>query len=94
MFDRAGDIELLALFSETICEREQLGELREICLRLLASSDDEELAEELLAPESGFFFGGFSIDEWYWQDLKDTVKQIDRVLAMPDNWSFSYQSSW
>ena len=30
----------------------------------------------------------------YWQDLRDTVKQINCALAMPEDWDFEYQSSW
>lgn len=33
-------------------------------------------------------------DDWYWQDLKSTVKQLDRVLSLPDNWTIYYRSSW
>lgn len=104
--------------------REQLSELRETCLRVLASTKlipgtvhngtvynaehpkgavqleegqivaDPRVAEELLPPQSGFFFGNEDYDQWYWQDLELTVKQIDRALAMPEDWSFEYQSSW
>jgi hypothetical protein len=44
----------------------------------------------------GFFFGTTDIDEWYWNGLKSTIKQIDRILALPniDDLSFYYQSSW
>ena len=50
----------------------------------------------LLPPQAGFFFGSYDIDEWYWQDIKDTIKKIDRVLALPEmsKLSFYYTSSW
>jgi hypothetical protein len=49
-----------------------------------------------LPPREGFFFGGTDIDEWYWNDLKSTIAQLERVLTLPefDNLSFYYQSSW
>lgn len=55
---------------------------------------DATLARELLPTASGFFFGSTDYNQWYWEDLKETVKQIDRALALPDEWDFEYQSSW
>jgi hypothetical protein len=58
-------------------------------------SKDKELAEELLSPSQGFFFGSYEIDEWYWEQLEDTLMQLGRVLTtVPEDWSFAYQSSW
>lgn len=104
--------------------REQLQELRQECLRVLASTElvddmvqtgtiysaehpkgavqfepgkvlkDPTIANELLPRQEGFFFGGMDYDQWYWRDLEDTVKQIDRALAMPDEWTFEYYPSW
>jgi hypothetical protein len=71
--------------------REQLAELRELCQKVLA---DRSLAAEMLPPQSGFFFGGTDIDEWYFRDLEQTVKIIDNALTMPDSWDFEYTSSW
>jgi len=89
-------------------EREQLLELRDLCSKILArheamkTMNDDQLEEmedfdedELsLEPTEGFFFGSTEKDEWYWEDLKNTVEGLDRVLALPDEYSFSYQSSW
>lgn len=111
----------------------QLKDLREICLRVLASTklvpgelyagtiynkehpeglkqiepgkvlEDFSLAEELLAPQEGFFFGSVDYDQWYWEDLEATVNIVDRCVALterPKNsdgfewWDFEYQSSW
>ncbi len=52
------------------------------------------VAAAVLPTQSGFFFGGTDYDEYYLQDLKDTVVIIDRCLAMDKEWSFAYQSSW
>ena len=50
----------------------------------------------LLPPREGFFFGGYDIDEYYWNDLKYTKAQLERVLSLPDlsDLSFYYSSSW
>ena len=57
--------------------KQKLQELKETCEKVLA---DESLALELLPPTSGFFFGGDEIDEWYFQDLKDTIEIVDKAL--------------
>lgn len=55
---------------------------------------DASVAEELLPTQEGFFFGGTQYDEWYVDDLKNTVEIIDKVLKMPQDWDFYYRSSW
>ena len=71
--------------------RERLQELRDTCERVLAF---RELATAQLPPASGFFFGSDEINEWYYRDLEETIKIIDACLALPDDWSVEYQSSW
>lgn len=71
--------------------REELEKLKGLCQQVLA---DNSLAEELLPPTSGFFFGSTEIDEYYIDDLQKTVAIIDKALALPNNWEFEYQSSW
>ena len=50
----------------------------------------------LLPPVGGFFFGSTDIDQYYWEDIKDTIKQLKRITELPDfeELSFYYQSSW
>jgi hypothetical protein len=56
---------------------------------------DTTLAEQLLPAQSGFFFGGTEYDEWYFEQLKSTVEQLDKALAIPgDDVEFIYQASW
>lgn len=71
--------------------RDQLKELREVCRKVL---DNHELAEKLLPVQEGFFFGGTGYEQWYFNDLEDTVKIIDDALVLPDGWDFEYHSSW
>lgn len=72
--------------------REQLAELVALCKAVLA---DHERADEL-PPAKGFFFGSTEIDEDYFNDLDDTVKQLEAVLANEQlaKMDFSYRSSW
>jgi hypothetical protein len=71
--------------------REQLVELRDLCQRVL---DFKHLATELLPTQSGFFFGSTDFDQYYYQDLENTIKMIDRALLLPDSWDMEYHSSW
>lgn len=52
------------------------------------------VAEELLPTRGGFFFGSTAYDEYYMQDIENTVAQLEKALAMPGEWDFYYSSSW
>jgi hypothetical protein len=69
----------------------QLKQLLDICEKSL-----KERNPNLLPPTEGFFFGGTDVDQYYWKDIKDTIEQLNRILALPDinELTFSYQSSW
>ena len=73
-------------------DREQLETLRDLCKDILEHPDAER--ETDLEPTEGFFFGSYKKDEWYYEDLKNTVEGLDKVLALPDEYSFHYQASW
>jgi hypothetical protein len=51
---------------------------------------------ELLPPTSGFFFGSTDVDEWYWNDLKFTQRELKSLLKKTesDSVDFIYQASW
>lgn len=81
--------------------RKQLVELRDLCSTVLEDvaglTDKDEIAsycEENLPTQSGFFFGDTEYGEYYFNDLKDTIKHIDSVLTLSDDYEFEYQSSW
>jgi hypothetical protein len=57
---------------------EQLEELSTNCKAVLT---DHSKAEELLPSSSGFFFGGTEYDEWYFDQLEQTVEIIDGILT-------------
>ena len=70
--------------------RDKLTELRDLCHKIL---NDRTKVNEL-PTASGFFFGSVEYDEYYFNDLTDTVRIIDNALALPKSWGFYYSSSW
>ena len=80
---------------EMYVPRETLSDLRERCQDVIASSDMEQMAQEVgLETVSGFFFGDTEYGEWYREDLKLTVEICDHVLKLPEEYSLHYQASW
>jgi len=71
--------------------REQLTELKKICKEVL---ENKNKAPELLPTQDGFFFGSVEYDEWYYKDIENTIRIIDKCLALPDDYYFEYLSSW
>ena len=77
--------------------RDNLHTLREMCKLAIDGYKENEstvFAEENLPTTSGFFFGSTEYDEWYFQDLQNTVDIIDRCLADEANDWFIYRASW
>lgn len=76
---------------------EDLRKLLDVVTRVL---DDRSLAQELLPPQSGFFFGSTDVDDWYWQDIKVTKDKLTKLLDRFEegeigwDWSFVYRASW
>jgi hypothetical protein len=58
--------------------------------------DDHSLAEDLLPTQSGFFFGGTSYSEWYFDDLRETQKILAKVVSETnfEEEIVFYHSSW
>jgi hypothetical protein len=72
--------------------RSKLESLVSVCEEVLS---DPSKADDLLPPSEGFFFGSNQIDDWYWDDLKETIGTIKRLLENTSNdWEFYYASSW
>jgi hypothetical protein len=68
-------------------------ELRDLCQSIL--NDPDGIKDDDLDPVEGFFFGSTEKDEWYLQDLKNTVEGITNALSLPENqYEFYYQASW
>ena len=70
-------------------DRKQLKALLALCKKALNKKD-----ASLLEPKEGFFFGSTDIDDWYWDNLKDTVKQLNKAVKLPEDISLYYHSSW
>lgn len=71
--------------------RETLEKLLELCKKV---NDDNSLADELLPSASGFFFGSTEYDEWYFNDIKNTIEIIEECLSDESAHDFEYSSSW
>lgn len=72
--------------------REKLQELLDLAKQVKA---DPSLASELLPTQGGFFFGSTEYDEYYMQDIDETINQLEQVLTTTaSDWNFEYQSSW
>jgi hypothetical protein len=71
-----------------------LIELRNDCQKVL-DEGTIETAMELLPPTSGFFFGSSEIDDWYWEDIKETVTKLNEIIDnSTEDQEFEYQASW
>ena len=72
---------------------EDLDELINTCHEVL---DNPNLAEELLPPQEGFFFGETSYDEYYFVDLNYTIEICENALKTTDfdTQAIYYISSW
>lgn len=58
--------------------------------------EDPSVAEKLLPTTDGFFFGGVNYDQWYMEDICNTIKILTKVLNETDfeNEAIVYSSSW
>lgn len=78
---------------------EKLEELLSDCKKVLEA---KSLAKELLPTTDGFFFGSTEYDEYYFDDIEDTIeiivpviKFMKHMLEIKDyTWSIIYQASW
>ena len=66
---------------ETPLTKEILLDLHNDCISVLNNHD---LAPIIMPTSEGFFFGSTEYDEWYFEDLKDTLKMLDKVLKETD----------
>ena len=73
--------------------KEDLEELLDICHEILCNPD---VAEDRLPTQGGFFFGSTNYDEYYIEDIKETMDIITKVLETTDFdvEMIYYRSSW
>lgn len=65
--------------------RADIKQLVADCESVLA---DNSRAEELLPTGTGFFFGSYDYDSWYFKQLEETVQDLKEVL---DDWELTDQ---
>lgn len=77
----------------TELDADDLDTLIDLCQRVTVNHD---LAPKLLPPQSGFFFGGTEIGDWYFEETEETAKdlktRLDSIRETADR--FVYRSSW
>ena len=71
--------------------REKLEELLGVC-RIVKI--DKSKAEQLLPTASGFFFGGTEYDEYYYEDIDNTIEILEEALSDESADDFAYRASW
>ena len=51
---------------------------------------------EVMVPREGFFFGGTECDEYYWEEIIDTIGAIENIMKEKDwkDYHYWYCSSW
>lgn len=51
---------------------------------------------EILPPTQGFFFGSYEIDDYYKEDIEDTITSLEEELSLPEiGWTeYEYHASW
>ena len=76
-----------------------LKELLEICKKIDEHPSD---AKELLPTQEGFFFGDTAYNEWYFEDIKKTIKMLEGIIKEEKELNetynlyseFYYRASW
>jgi hypothetical protein len=69
---------------------EDLKKLLKICKEVLKGKSK---AKELLPTQTGFFFGNTEYNDEYFNDIKDTIKIIEKAIKLKGV-EFYYSSSW
>jgi hypothetical protein len=89
----------------SIVKKSHLQDLLKRCERAMSLKDiylndgvieNGEGLETFLPTRSGFFFGGTEFDEWYFNDIEQTIELITKVLEETDfeRQVIFYRSSW
>ena len=78
-----------------IVSDEKVDELLSICKMVL---DNRSMAEKFLPTKSGFFFGNTEYSDFYFEDIENTVKILERAKQLRETKKFAYEltysSSW
>jgi len=78
---------------ESYVSTEKLKELLETLKAVVA---DKNNATKVLPSRGGFFFGGTDYDEYYFKEVKETIKLLEGLLKESEEveCDFYYQASW
>ena len=73
--------------------KEKLEELLDTVTTVL---NNPYLADELLPTEAGFFFGSCNYDNWYFNQLESTKRQLEEILSTTnfETEDVYYDESW
>jgi len=52
------------------------------------------LAQKLLPPTPGFFFGSYEFDEWYLKQVDETIEKLMQVLSTKQKGERFYYEAW
>ena len=82
--------------------KDKLKELLDTCNKVITyrdkplSKEVEQALDSLLPTQSGFFFGGLEYDEWYFDQIQDTIDILNQVDFSEDEYpvSYYYEASW
>lgn len=57
---------------------------------------NKDLCRKILPTTDGFFFGSTDYDEYYYEDIMNTIKQLTKILSDDrlDEYDLVYMSSW
>ena len=73
----------------------QLRDLLDLCNEVKAHWGNPEKVRATLPPANGFFFGSQDINEWYKEDIENTIEALQKVFDGNFNHlEFYYGSSW
>lgn len=77
----------------SMVSKEQLEELYRAVNKV---KENRQKAEELLPTRSGFFFGNTDYNEWYEEDINETIRILENVFQQTDfeQEVIFYRSSW
>jgi len=78
---------------EYYVNRDDLEKLVKLCQDILKFKAGDLDPRKILPVFEGFFFGGYTYDEWYYEACKRTIDIVGKALLEEDG-DFYYQSSW
>lgn len=75
--------------------KEDIKQLIDICSDVLKNKSDKTYALKHLPTRSGFFFGNIDYNDWYYEQVKDCIKQMKKLYkSLKDDdfviWDFSW----